>query len=327
MRMICIIISVFVLFLSGCNKYDKPVVEFEDLEMEYETGFYDILSKEQLEYLKETFLATSEEALKNEINELPYEILNTKLMLTGLELYNKQPEIAYEGVTFSYKDSVAQSLYGKYYSSIKCTTDQKITLEEVFRIADKGNDIRPEDFLKYNFEVVNINENKNDFWISVEGFDGQIRFKVEEYEDGTAHMSTPYLGRFSMHYERELIDIFLNQEPKGTFDGKMIVVVECGTLSDISLVLSITNNTDKEYVLDNSYVLYRQNDNKEYVEYKAYESENIMIVGTEMFNSAYGGIIVGYATKDNPLPAGKYKLEFGKDREGYVYKEIEFEIE
>ena len=327
MKKIYILLSVIFFFLSGCSKYDKPVVD--RLEIERETGFYDELTKEQIEHLdKMCNFGMGGESLKITINEMTYEELNMALMFTGLELYNKPVEASYKGVTYSYRDWVDSSQYGKYYKDIKCTTDRKITVEEAYAIADKGNDIRPEDFLKYSFEMYDISDNKNEFWIPVEGYDGlKIKFKVEEYEDGTAHMTTPHMGRFSLFYERERFEAFAYQEPKGTDEGKMIVVVNCGTLSNISLVLWIENHTDQEYALDNSYVLYKLDENKEYKEYKSYESENIEIIGTGMYDSLRSALTVKYATRENPIPPGDYKLEFGKDKEGYVYKEIEFTIE
>ena len=63
------------------------------------------------------------------INEMSYEELNLALMFSGLELYNKPPKAAYEGITYSYKDRVDPTLYGKYYKDIKCTNDKKITLK------------------------------------------------------------------------------------------------------------------------------------------------------------------------------------------------------
>lgn len=326
-KVLFILMGLTVALLVGCKDVevtDKPIVDWT----EEETGFYELLSEEQMAYLEKDADSFYTEDI---LNEMSYESLNSLFLGTGLELYNQSSGVEKFGIDYVYDESVDVSLYGDYYKTIQNNSDELITLEEAYNIRDKEKNIRLEDFLHYKFEIEHIDTGSNDFYFPVDNLqDVYIYIKVSE-ENNKVHMYTPFLafgkygGKCSLQYERELIDAIIYEEPFYEESGKQVSYIRYGSVTNKFFVLCVKNYQEDEDILyDSSHLLYK-NENGSYVEIPeyAFESDNIQKIN----KNSWSEITVNYSSEGKSLDSGKYMIKIGKDKKGYFYKEIEFEIE
>jgi hypothetical protein len=316
---VLLLISILCILLTGCG--GKKVVDYEDIPEE--TGWYDTLTKEQKDYLIDECGFT-----QDWINLMSYENINSNLLGTGLELYNPSSGVEVNGIYYTYGEEVPKDLYGKYYVTLKNTSEIEITLEEAIEIRNKEKNIRLEDFLKYKFEIEEGFEGSNMFYFPIEGYeDCDVAMKVVEDKEGNVRMLRPLIEHkgcvFSLIYDVELFKAYANTKPNYSYDDKVITVLQPTSVTPKSMLIKLYNYSNDDITIDASFKLYKfKEDNYvELTEY-AYECEEVWI--TKARN--YSEIPIQFAKENTALQAGKYKIIIGKDEKNTLYKEVEFTI-
>jgi hypothetical protein len=321
------IICILGMILVGCGKEDESTDDYNDSEKE--TGLYDELTEEQKEYLKRYYEFTDNH-YEEMINKMTYETINSALQGTGFELYNKTSGVEVYGIEFKYSEDIDTLSYGKYYSTLQSFSDRKITLEEVYAIRSKDIHMKIDDFLEYSFISETVDANITRLLLEIDTLSNvYVCVEVKEDVSGIINMTAPYfLHRdetdieFSVLYDKDTFEAYVFQEPYYSSEGKLVSYIKYNTVTNKSLVYAVKNITKEEIVINQSYAIYKLVDD-EYKEIISYDSEVNEILG------AYKKweIPIQFATNDNQLDRGTYKIVFGKCKDGYLYEENDFIIE
>jgi len=261
------------IILTGCGNKGNS----SDLT-EAETGFYDTLSAEQVEYLQ-TYCFMEED----EINACTYDELAGIFLGTGMELYNKTSGILRNGVTYYLYDTnpeVASENYGKYYFNIVSDDDSAmITIDEAYKIRDKELDIRVDDYLVYEYylEAYETGEKytKYRMYLPIADYYKNVYVAIyfREYEDGKVTMDVPrlkYINESDEEHNGETYYFYLDdyrRDYKFSYideDGFMILPseyafggVSWNSVTDSSLIIDFCKYTDDYYYLNESFKIYK----------------------------------------------------------------------
>lgn len=330
-KIVSTIILGCVLGAVGCaqkSENDKDVNTVLSVS-ENETGLFDILSEEQRDYL-----VTQMGYTKEGINVMTYESINYKLLGTGLEIYNTSSGFEVNGVDYTYDEDVNTSEYGKYYSNIVKNNGKFISLEEVYRLRDKDINLRLDDFLSYDFICEEIGNGIYQYKLCIEDIEN-LYYLIEFTEDelGNVHIDAPYICynefgektyTFSAMYDRDDLEIFIYDEPQFSYEGKLITDIVYSSVTYKSLVIQVKNYSDDDYILNETYSIYR----KEGGEYVKLDEFSYVAESEETLKSKTGSNVpIRFGNDEEKLEIGEYRINFGINEGGYVYKEMEFTIE
>ncbi len=325
----------------------------ENSTTEKDTGYYDTLSAEQVEYLN-TYCFMDE----YQINRLTYKELADIFLGTGMEiLYNKTSGAYRFGINYYLYETnpeITADQYGSYYATLNNDEGKnQITIDEAFDIVDKDTEIRLEDFLQYGYidEVVSEDDDGtevHDLYLPISDYYKNVYVLVayREYQDGKVWVSYPKLSYrnetvmifdfYVMDYYRDYVFSCINEE------GVVVEPDEYGfggylwnTATDSSLVLQYFYHSTKYLNVNESFSVYKITDgNNEYIgEYNTEDlKEHVLNSNFEREDKEYTGLFSDFsvdltlATGGEVLEPGTYLIKFGIDKENYLYIEDEFVV-
>ena len=318
---------IIITFLVSCNDSKE---ENKTTSIEYETGFYGELSDEQIKYLEDKLFET-----KESLNGYSYNKINSLLFGTGIELYNQTSGFENNGVTYSYNTNVDSGLYGNYYRNLVSDSNVRITLEEAYTLREKDMELRLDDFLCYEF-FMNKNYSEETYLVLpiAELENCYICVKFIENEDGTIHMYSPCFtyddtngdnikGKYKLLMYKGYIESLINDFPAYS-TKKLMSYIYYESITNHSLMISIDNFSEKDYIVNETRKLYKLVDG-EYI-----ELTNLSIKSDYEFVIEAGNVIsitIPLCDKNSPLESGDYKFAMGIDKSGCFYKEFKFTIQ
>ncbi len=318
--LIILVLLTMVAILSNNNQNDTEHKLSNVKKADNEKGMYDSLTEQQKKYLTEEQRFT-----EDAINEMGYEGLNWQLLGTGFELYNQSSGVEDFGLTYQEETPIPE----------KNETGECITLEQLLQIRHKEKDMRLDDFAKYQYKIKELESNPE------EGQAYQVQLPVKEYDSTYVHvnflrdkkknieMKAPYLyykegeedgWAFSILYDKAMFENFYMLEPKLEVEGKTYMGVQYTSVTENSLVMQLYNWKDEDMKLQKSYELYEVTSEGE----KLIDSAK----GEEVTKRLMSFSIEPVKFSDDvKLEQGKtYLIKYGKDKEGYLYDEVEFEF-
>lgn len=324
-----LVLSSVIISFTGCGDERKNETTTTNNQNEAETGYYSTLDDSQKSYMEK--LGFTEES----VNDISYEALNYYFIGTGMELYNKTSGVETNGVEYNYPNSVKQEDYGKYYSELESNNTTKITLTEAVKLRKKDAAMTLEDFLPYSFVKLEKEAGVTHFMFPIDGYDDlYVRVNVQENSDGKIKMYVPYIDyrknienedsegyTFSILYNMATLEAFLNDEPKYSLENKVIVNIHPDTITSTSVVVEIQNWTSEDLKLDESFSLYKLEDN-EATKVSGFDAAD----EGEVKGKEFSVIPVHFFTDDSKLEPGDYSLVFGRNELGYVTKELRFTV-
>lgn len=292
---------------------------------------YDSLTEEQKEFLTE-----EQQMSVEQINGMSYEAVNAELLGTGFELYNQSSGVERYGLTYSI-DSVEEIPSKGYYISFPCDSNEEITYEQLLQIRLKEKDMRIEDFMKYKYEITPRKDDKNgyDMMLPLAGYpDTYVILSFREKDDGTVKMKTPYMEYFysdekeegwvfSILYGQDWFKAFYENEDY-SLDGKVVCGIQYTSVTDHSLVIRVSNWTDQPLKVNPSFQLYKADKGEEILlsDYTCETDEE-----QEQKLCSFSIYPVDLTGENPPLEPGSYRIKYGKNTAGYVYCELDFEVE
>mgnify|MGYP007069876179 CR=1 FL=1 len=285
-KVLFLLVMSCVLILTSCSgKLEARNNDVsENSTTEKDTGYYDALSAEQVEYLN-TYCFMDED----EIDTCTYDELAGIFLGTGMELYNKTSGILRNGVTYYLYETnpeVAPENYGKYYFNIVKDGDSAmITIEEAYEIRDKELDIRVDDYLNYEYYMEGYETSegytKYEMYLPIADYYKNVYVAIyfREYEDGKVTMDVPrlkYINESDEEHNGETYYFYLDdyrRDYKFSYideDGFMILPseyvfggVSWNSVTDSSLIIDFCKYTDDYYYLNESFKIYKVDGEKE----------------------------------------------------------------
>ncbi len=325
-RYIFFLFSVFIM-ISGCGIKSSTSSESMSNESTSDEKSSVDLTAEQRNYL------IGEKCISEDTLSLLTEVeLNFYLQGTGFELFNKSSGTEIKGIEYTIDDKS-----GTYYYSKKSSTDKRIDLAEAKRIRGKESDIRVDDFIEYESEMVITDEtdSKTSYALHLPVSDypnACIQVLFSESKSGLVKMSAPYMVYpydddksnseryiFSLLYDDATIRAFFSDE-KPSLKGKVFGEVPVGCITENALALVCYNYSDKSVVYDKSYNLYFVDDENKRLIASNENTSNIVIKP-----SAYEVVSLPLDNSDETLQHGRYILEYGSDEDGFFFGKTEFD--
>ena len=308
MKKILVLLFVTTLLLAGCNR--KPNDESKEEKKAYNVE----LSEAQKKYLMNEQMI-SEDALKY----MDREGINWNLLGTGLELYNPTSGVEVNGLKY-------KPAKGFDYKANSSGT-KLITIEEATDFRKLDEDMRIEKLADYKYTITPNPDKENGYFLEapVKGYDNfffKIIFELNNDEVYMkyvvfSHIKGDQAQVFSVLYDRYLMDAYLENNSY-TMENKLICGIQYTSVTDKSLVLSIWNNTEKDYEFAENCVINRIVDGKttEFVCNGKCSVRNIDA------NTA-ATIAVAF---DKTIMPGNYEIVFGTGEESEVSGRLSFDL-
>ena len=333
MRRIALCLMVLLSLFIGCaSTTDKHVSNSytadEQNSCEKNVDTVDVsLSKEQKEYLNKKMLIS--DSVLSQLNDIQIQYY---LLRSGLELYNKSSGIEVNGIEYNISDKSGEYYYNKHKSSSK-----RINMSQAQSIRLKGNDIRIDDYMFYEYSIDKRSKkgdiNNYSLDLKVEGYPNTTITILYSEESGKIKMLAPFLHyvgssepqdegySFSLLYDDSSINAFFEGGKNPGFKGKVYGEIPYGCYSEKALGLVIYNYDCKSYKYDCSYKLYKVASNKKELvaEYSGNNKDEVTIS-----NESYEIIKLPLDESKVSLGNGVYILDFGKKEPGFVSGEVQF---
>lgn len=309
---------------GGCAKEKEAENQTQETNEKKEnaddtTSLYDTLSEEQREYL-ENELGFE----KDEIEKLSEEELNSYFQGTGLELYEKSSGVERNGVCYETEDV-----------NLAAVGTEEMTWQQAYDIRLKDTEMRLDDFLAYACEVKQDEETTMDgndtlayqLWVPLAGYENTFIRTAFSIDGTTVKMKAPYLyyangeedGKiYSLLYHTGLRDYFLETKDHEWTD-KLLVGFQCEYPIKESAAIEIFNKTEQDCVICDDFTLWKISDGNE-------RTEVVKAANGEEKKLAAGEGSIRRLKFGKELEQGSYVIGYGRDEDGYVYKELTFEV-
>lgn len=287
----CLLIFLIAMFvLTACSNLNSSK---EETTTEYDKISIDILSEEQIKYLTEEAGYTTDS-----IANMSYEGVNWHLLGTGLELYNPSSGVEKYGIEY---DANVDFDYTSDSDS-----EKKITMDEVYAIRAKENNIRVEDMKEYLYDVEMQETGYYKLYAPINEY--EEAYLVMAYrinDDGTIKMLVPHLAcgekkaLFSIYYDQTMFNAY-NEYGEDAYEDKVYFGIQYSSVTSKSLVLQLFNYKETSYSYNGNLVIYDEN-NEECMKLDA--DYSVKLKTSSIFPVKF----------DKELEKGKYTIKIGAD--------------
>ena len=127
---------------------------------------------------------------------------------------------------------------------------------------------------------------------------------------------------FSFFYKTAMMDAFFTDKNQPHYEENMIYGMQYSSLTNSSLVLELYNMTNESKKGNASFELYRIENGESTLIKKCDEKED-----ASLQEKAFSIAPVDLSVEEEDLPSGQYLLKYGKNKDGYVYTELEFSLD
>ena len=354
-KIIFLFLSFGLLMLTACsNKKISGGEITTKSETPSDSGYYDTLTAEQIEYLN-TYCFMDED----EINRLTYIELVNIFLGSGLEMYNQTSGVYRFGIKYCLYDTnpeISEESYGSYYSTLGDEEGkQQITIDEAYKIVEKEQNIRLEDFLQYEYIreckteeddvcyrlYLPVSDYKNVYVCTsyTEGDDGSIWILYPRFAYKGESDSYYYVFDFYYRdYYKDYCFSCISDEGEMDFPDEYVYGgYMWGTATDSLLMLEYCYGSKEKVNINKSFSIYKMIDGNEELigEYKTSDSLEDKSPGTKdidgknvefWWDDQFVYLDLTLATNGEKLEPGTYLIKFGIDKENYLYIEDEFVV-